>query len=327
MGKKYKGFSACCSALHFHLQLGLYYYYFSHFEQRFDAIDAILVHHMWDALRARFLGEPSCDACPIKVTPARPGTVNPHNAHVLIRLEKPVDLTNGVSGSVWWPSFIDELPTVAAITDAVATDCDFKVKITVFEYTNGVGLQSPGTCDIVIFPACTRCIDVPLEQAADVVVALLRDKKVSSGIKHEALQGINFIVCCHNARDTRCGTLGPPLAAKLKELTAATSTIRQANVLMSSHIGGHLYAGNVCVYGTQHAANGNWFGGLAAPDAGAFLAALDEIPLGGDPASHERLRKWWRGNVKMTKDEQLAQFSERGCARACTEDIEDTAAT
>lgn len=45
-------------------------------------------------------------------------------------------------------------------------------------------------------------------------------------------------------------------------------------MLATSHIGGHKFAGNVIAYGAMHPCDGDWFGGVNAGNAGAFLDAL-----------------------------------------------------
>lgn len=47
---------------------------------------------------------------------------------------------------------------------------------------------------------------------------------------------------------------------------------QQVTVLKSSHVGGHVHAGNVLVYGG--ACNGDWFGGVNANNAADFLASV-----------------------------------------------------
>ena len=66
------------------------------------------------------------------------------------------------------------------------------------------------------------------------------------------------------------------------------------------------YAGNVVVYGPSSPCDGDWFGGLRASNAPAFLRALLHMPLGsvGGPAD-PLLARHWRGRMGLTKDDQV----------------------
>ena len=90
------------------------------------------------------------------------------------------------------------------------------------------------------------------------------------------LKGAMILICGHNTRDTRCGILGPLLDAEFGsylnaytsysphrtqpppyiEPSIGSSSSRQqyislisgSNVALTSHIGGHAFAGNVVIY-------------------------------------------------------------------------------
>ena len=66
------------------------------------------------------------------------------------------------------------------------------------------------------------------------------------------------------------------------------------------------YAGNVLVYGPASPCDGDWYGGVTADSAEAFLDAL----FGADVAGHggvsePALRPLWRGRMGLTKEEQV----------------------
>lgn len=82
------------------------------------------------------------------------------------------------------------------------------------------------------------------------------------------------------------------------------------------------YAGNLLVYSrggdaVDAACSGDWFGGLTARDAPAFLDALlaCKAPRGAVGAAD--LRRWWRGRIGLDKPAQVAYFE------AALKDIED----
>ena len=66
------------------------------------------------------------------------------------------------------------------------------------------------------------------------------------------------------------------------------------------------YAGNVVVYGPASPCDGDWFGGLRAHDAPAFLQALVQMSLDsvGGPAGPV-LARHWRGRMGLAKDDQV----------------------
>lgn len=49
----------------------------------------------------------------------------------------------------------------------------------------------------------------------------------------------HIFVCCHGARDARCGALGPPLASRLLVLVRQRGLQDRVKVYKTSHVGGH----------------------------------------------------------------------------------------
>lgn len=257
-----------------------------------------------------------CTACP-----AEPGTVTPHHHHVLVRLAPPEGQA-GTSADTWWPERVDDHPGIAAVNACLkdhAASIVGKTKVTAFDYAAGISPQAVGTCDVLIFPACLQLHSVPIDDLGAVVAAQLAAAASGlpdAGAPTAQLPSPALLICCHKSRDKRCGELGPPLAAALAQAGAT--------VFLSSHVGGHKWAGNVIVYGQGHAASGNWFGGLSQADAGAFMQALQSLGEAQDPVTHPVLRKYWRGRTGMSKEEQLTHFNQSGC-EGCVGDIEDAA--
>ena len=75
------------------------------------------------------------------------------------------------------------------------------------------------------------------------------------------------------------------------------------------------YAGNVLVYSAVSPCDGDWFGGVSAANAGAFLDALADADVGGSGGvGEERLRPFWRMGLSKQEQLQVALHSERnGC--------------
>jgi len=55
----------------------------------------------------------------------------------------------------------------------------------------------------------------------------------------QELQGLHLFVCCHGARDGRCGHCGPPLARRLRTLVRERGLTEHLHVYECSHVGGH----------------------------------------------------------------------------------------
>lgn len=118
-----------------------------------------------------------------------------------------------------------------------------KVKVTAFDRLEASPPPPAGTCDALVFPACIAFHGLPLDQLPAAVVAALSGAAPPAGAAAEELQGTMLLVCCHAARDARCGHVGPPLAAKLAELAAQRGGGGSLRVLKSSHVGGHKVSG------------------------------------------------------------------------------------
>jgi hypothetical protein len=264
-----------------------------------------LKHWMFGNVEESNCGEcTACTAC----QHVEHGSVNMHTIHVLLRIR-------GRPAYSSWPEKIEDLPVVESLSSALKDNGLAGVKITLFDY---VGNQNPpqslktgepGTCDILLFPACVRLEAVPSPDVNDAVIQALCSK--------EKNQSQNYlIVCCHAARDARCGYLGPKLADALSQRLGVKNAEQQrdgedkckSEVIMSSHVGGHKFAGNVIVYGKRFP--GVWFGGLSAEVAHQFLdrlLSLEETNI--NAAEDEFLSRYWRGQTGLSKEEQLALYN------------------
>ena len=76
--------------------------------------------------------------------------------------------------------------------------------------------------------------------AADEPGKLLTSAEHKALAAHAApLPDLSLFVCCHGARDARCGERGLPLAAALQRLVRERGLGQQVAVYATSHIGGH----------------------------------------------------------------------------------------
>lgn len=258
-----------------------------------------------------------CDACKNVVH----GSVTPHEIHILVRLTPPEGTPPTTLDHLWWPEKVDSHPAIVAVNTAIKAAGDSitgPVKVTAFEYPQNLQVppQPPGTADVLLFPTAVKLSTIPITDLGEAVVrslSIVRTSDSKLALLEERITDLSLIICCHVARDARCGYLGPLLAHKLEDLGA--------QVYLSSHIGGHQYAGNVISYGNKQPSAGTWFGGLSVGNAEEFYTALTALPLSGDPAEDTVLRKYWRGRVGLSKDEQAKHFIR--CGRAL-HDIEDS---
>ena len=102
-----------------------------------------------------------------------------------------------------------------------------------------------------------------------------------SSVNH--LRGHVVLVCTHGSRDARCGRCGPPLMKAMKEeLERRKLGPEHMNILATSHIGGHKFAGCMIVY-----PSGEWYGHVTKRDASMLIDHILE---------DKRIEKKWRGN-------------------------------
>eukprot|EP00887_Chlorella_sp_A99_P004917 scaffold4.g4917.t1 len=310
----------------------------------------------------------ACAACApesLGCRPAQPGSVTPHDAHILLKLAAPPGADPAATDEAWWQDKVDGAPAPAAVSEALEQHREalggIKVKVTAFDYLTPHPLAAgAGTTDMLVFPGGRLYRGLPLEQAGAAALAALAAAGAAAAAAApaaapaaealplpapEPLGGLTLLVCVHVRRDARCATLGPPLAARLAALAAQRGLGEDRfRVFRSSHVGGHVHAGNVIVYGGGTAAassaaaapageggaatatggaarggtlDGDWFGGLHAGNAEEFLDALLASKAEAGGAGDAALRRWWRGRIGMSKDQQVAFFE------AAVSDIED----
>jgi hypothetical protein len=102
-------------------------------------------------------------------------------------------------------------------------------------------------------------------------------------------------VCCHAARDIRCGVIGELLISHLRKFISAppseiASDLRELDVKIfgCSHVGGHKYAGNVVIYRGDWK-QGVWYGRVTPEDVEQIIR---ETVVGGNV-----LGRYWRGGL------------------------------
>lgn len=209
-----------------------------------------------------------------------PGSVKLYGRHVIL-----------CTGQASWPSHIDEDGGFAqALAQAVETAKDrlaMPVKITACD-ANGIG---PGM-DLLVFPDGIRYLGLSAADIPIFVADHLSGNTPSPRLQHRPLDGRHVFVCTHGERDYRCGECGPSLFAALHTHLAAAGLADLVHVYRSSHVGGHVYAGNILVY-----PEGDWYGYVTPAD----IPRLVDSHLAGG----EIVWDLWRGRMGLTPEQAV----------------------
>ena len=271
-----------------------------------------------------------CAECELKCSSA---TVTPHEYHVLVRLprEDPPASSSSSSPSTtaaaWWPETLSDRLTAF---ETILEDKK-RIKATAFEYPDDPPRAFQHEAFVFSRRAKVSSSTHLVAAAAGELVELVRDElirmeadggtgdsKFTLKSKPESSSKNTYIVCAHSARDARCGARGPGIAAAISKCSPNDT------VILSSHVGGHLYAGNVIVYGSG-SASGTWFGGVHEQRVEQLLAGIAAAERAGiDPAQSEDLRPYWRGTSGRSKEDQASFFV--ACGGGARGDIEDIVA-
>ncbi|KAJ9672431.1 hypothetical protein PVL29_025874 [Vitis rotundifolia] len=114
----------------------------------------------------------------------------------------------------------------------------------------------------------------------------------------EKLKGSYIFVCSHGSRDRRCGVCGPAVVSRFKEEIELHGLQGKVSVSPCSHIGGHKYAGNVIIFGSNidGKVSGHWYGYVTPDDVPILLE--QHIEKG------EIVYGLWRGQMGLSEEEQ-----------------------
>ncbi|CAI2166900.1 12158_t:CDS:2 [Funneliformis geosporum] len=124
--------------------------------------------------------------------------------------------------------------------------------------------------DVLIFPDNLIVRNVTTGKAKEFYDRFLSNKKLDDKETLKtgfAVENISYksviLICGHKTRDIRCGIAGPILknefekVLKEKRMDLVSTGNKGVPVYLSSHVGGHQFAGNVIVYRDGH---GIWYG-------------------------------------------------------------------
>jgi hypothetical protein len=158
--------------------------------------------------------------------------------------------------------------------------------------------------------------DVILQQSEDY-------KGRRSDLNPLPVNEVVVLICGHGGRDSRCGALGLPLQTEFEDklrracidvLPSRRGLERSrpssaAHVGLTSHIGGHKWAGNVIIYipptwktDEGHALSGAalWYGRVEPKHVECIV---QETILGG-----RIIKELWRGGMKLSKTEDKSAW-------------------
>ncbi|XP_052207397.1 uncharacterized protein LOC127811513 isoform X2 [Diospyros lotus] len=219
------------------------------------------------------------------------GTVEYYERHVFLCYKNP---------QVWPPRIeaaeFDRLPRLlSAALMARKGDMKKQTRLTICEGHDGTETSNG---DVLIFPDMIRYrrlthfdVDTFVEEV------LVKESEWLPGAP-EALRGCFIFVCAHASRDRRCGVCGPAVITRFKEEIELNGLQGKVSVSPCSHIGGHKYAGNVIIFGSNFGrqVTGHWYGNVTPDDVPHLLE--QHISKG------EIVDSLWRGQMGLSEEDQ-----------------------
>jgi (2Fe-2S) ferredoxin len=209
----------------------------------------------------------------IDMTSPMAGTVKHYTQHLVI-----------CSGESNWPSKIkDAGGFTAALVEGIKTpEFSTKPRVTACAAPS----QGSGT-DILIYPLQIRVNNLTTKDIPKVIRLLQGDS--SHDLEFSPVQKPLFLVCGHQNRDQRCGRCGPNLLTAIQGQLADMDN--PADAYLSSHLGGHRFAGVVVAY-----PSGNWYGRVTETEIPMLIKA--------ELVEKKPLTSLWRGRIGLTIEEQ-----------------------
>ncbi|XP_040986956.1 uncharacterized protein LOC121234885 [Juglans microcarpa x Juglans regia] len=219
------------------------------------------------------------------------GTVEFYQRHVFLCYKNPQVWPARIEASEF-----DRVPRLlSAAVMARKADMKRETRLTICEGHDGTETSNG---DVLIFPDMIRYrrlthfdVDTFVEEV------LVRDGEWLPGTP-ETLKGSYVFVCSHGSRDRRCGVCGPALVSRFKEGIELHGLQSKVSVSPCSHIGGHEYAGNIIIFGSNlHGeVTGHWYGYVSPEDVPVLL---EQHIVKGE------IVDWlWRGQMGLSEEEQ-----------------------
>ena len=260
---------------------------------------------------------PTCACAPtpdLDINHSRPlaNSIAPYSQHILLSTGQPDWPSRIEEHDSAWGRFAAELkhalgPKGAGFDPKKTT----LINASSFRPSEGDAVSSAATDgSLLLFPSF-RSYDGLDFSSPKTLPSLLQAAKTSesSRLPYTSITNPTILICSHNSRDSRCGILGPllqkefatqlaklGLSTGISQFTAEHEKTPVVNVGCLSHIGGHMWAGNVIIYtppNTQNklAGTGVWFGRVEPKNVEGIIK---ETVLGG-----KIIGELWRGGVAM----------------------------
>eukprot|EP00123_Amoebidium_parasiticum_P001091 comp12094_c0_seq1/m.6826 comp12094_c0_seq1/g.6826 ORF comp12094_c0_seq1/g.6826 comp12094_c0_seq1/m.6826 type:complete len:314 (-) comp12094_c0_seq1:39-980(-) len=229
------------------------------------------------------------------------GTVNPYTRHVFVITNEQADT---------WPSKWEEsegLPSLLAEKLKERKKEAGKVKLTAAVAT---GEDQAG--DVLMFPEGLRIRGLAPSTIDSFITEYMaggRKDSVGPFTTQPLSDPRSVFVCSHTNRDKRCGYMGPKLIDSFRECLEKEG-LGSITVRACSHVGGHVYAGNVIVYSTRTPSNtlgGDWYGYV--DPSGAQEIVSQHIKNG------KVVLRLWRGGMGLSEEQQVDWWKEE-CAQS-----------
>lgn len=190
-----------------------------------------------------------------------------------------------------WPARIEDgegyVPYFARLLETRSRRAGLRIKLTAFHDPD----QGPQP-RILLFPD-HHAYEVAVEVFEEWLDLFFNGQVEDSGFSQAPAQKNYIFVCTHGTRDERCGLCGPQLVEVFQTTLRRNSDELSAAVYPCSHVGGHVYAGNVLIF-----PNGDWYG-YVTPES---VPQLVETHL----LRKEIVWEHWRGRNGLTPEQQLA---------------------
>jgi hypothetical protein len=171
------------------------------------------------------------------------GTTPAYSAHLIVHSSMP---------SSEWPQHVESLPLMQAISKSKSLQA----------HNIGISLSTPLGKE----PARTTAtlydsigsLPFPLELSLQTIEALEEFCATRTSASRPTNSPLDLYTCTHAARDCRCGTIGGAVHKRLLADRTKWTSLRDIRVAEISHVGKHIFAGNVLAY-----PKGDWYGAIS----------------------------------------------------------------
>ena len=210
--------------------------------------------------------KPTCDQCS-KLS----GTVKHYDKHVIF-----CDCS-----STSWPRCIDDDDSglVHKLSNRLeklsGLSLKMKIKITACKYNPGEEARynklNEAMSSFIVYPDAQLVSFNPDDENMDLFCRYLlsADSSQFGSLLLQPLHWMHLIlVCVHKERDKRCGRAGPQVIEIMQKYLVEKS-ISEVQVMPSSHIGGHEFAGTLIAYPSA-----KWYGQVTRMNAAAVLDGI-----------------------------------------------------